>query len=135
MIDYTRFADPDTPFAGNLVEAGQHWERATVETTEASVAGLLSHLQVVAPDAPLAPDPTPKSQRVAQVTDAVTAATSAFAFVQAYRGGEVVRRRNTVIALDGEAEVRTPYDDCLLVMPSLRPSRGHTAVRLAKFLK
>ena len=39
-----------------------------------------------------------------------------------------------LIALDGETEIRTPYDNCLLVMPSLRPSRGHTAVRLARFV-
>ena len=64
----------------------------------------------------------------------VTAATSAFVFVQPYRGGDIIARRNTLIALDGDTEIRTPYDDCLLVMPSLRPSRGHTAVRLARFV-
>ena len=66
---------------------------------------------------------------------AVTAATAGFAFVQPYRGGDVVAERNTLIALDGSSEIRTPHDDCLLVMPSLRPSRGHTAVRLARFLE
>ena len=65
---------------------------------------------------------------------AVTAATGNFAFVQPYRGGDIIPRRNTLIALDGDTEIRTPYDDCLLVMPSLRPSRGHTAVRLARFV-
>jgi hypothetical protein len=65
---------------------------------------------------------------------AVTAASSSFAFMQRYRGGDVIARRNTLIALDGTAEIRTPYDDCLLIMPSLRPSRGHTAVRLARFV-
>ena len=64
----------------------------------------------------------------------MTASTSNFAFVQPYRGGEVIARRNTLIALDGETGIRTPYDDCLLIMPSLRPSRGHTAVRLAQFV-
>ncbi len=67
------------------------------------------------------------------MTHAVTAATPHFAFVQPYRGGEVVAERNTLIALDGETEIRTPYDQCLLVLPSLRPGRGHTAVRLARF--
>lgn len=133
LIDYTRFADPATPFAANLVEAGQHWEVATVETTLACVAGLLRHLDLVAATAPL-PVPAVRPQRVATVTSAVTAMTAGFAFVQAYRGGDVIRRRNTLIALDGLSEVRTPHDDCLLVMPSLRPSRGHTAVRLARFI-
>ena len=41
---------------------------------------------------------------------------------------------DTLIAMDGTVEIRTPHDDCLLVMPSLRPSRGHTAVRLARFV-
>lgn len=135
LIDYTRFSEPGTPFAACLVEAGQHWEAVTVDTAMGSAAGLLRHLDLVAADAPLppAPDPPPV-QRVAEVTAAVTAATAGFAFVQAFRGGDVVARRNTVIALDGQAEVRTPHDDCLLVMPSLRPSRGHTAVRLARFV-
>jgi hypothetical protein len=132
IIDYPRFADPGTPFAANLVEAGQHWRSETVDTAMASAVGLLRYLDVVAPDADLPPPPdTP--QRFAVVTTAVTATTKHFAFVQSYRGGEVVPRRNTLIAMDGETEIRTPHDDCLLVMPSLRPSRGHTAVRLARF--
>ena len=37
--------------------------------------------------------------------------------------------------LDGEEEIRTPHDDCLLVMPSLRAMPGQTAVRLARFVE
>ena len=44
-----------------------------------------------------------------------------------------IRAADTLIALDGEQEIRTPHDDCLLVMPSPRVLRGHTAVRLARF--
>ena len=133
LIDYPRFANPETPYAACLVEAGQHWEEATVDTITASVAGLLRHLDVVGPDAPLPPAPAPLPTRVATVTTAVTAMTSSFAFVRTYRGGDIIPRRDTLIAMDGETEIRTPHDDCLLVMPSLRPSRGHTAVRLARF--
>ena len=130
LIDYNRFSDPDTPCAANLIEAGRHWEPATVETTRAAVVGLLHWLEM----APAAlPPPTRRVQRFAEVTLAVTAATSGFSFVQPWRGGAVVARRNTLIAFDGPEEIRTPHDDCLLVMPSLRPSRGHTAVRLARF--
>lgn len=118
----------------NLVEAGQHWEPETVDTALAAVAGLLRHLDMC-PDTPaLPPRPRRARQRIAEVTQAVTAASSGFAFVQPWRGGDVIAARNTLIALDGETEIRTPYDECLLVMPSLRPSRGHTAVRLARFV-
>jgi predicted deacylase len=127
LIDYVRFTGPGTA-AAVLVEAGQHWEAGTVTTTRAAVDGVLrfTGLQEGGPPAP--------PVRVAEVTVAVTATTTAFAFVRAFRGGEVLPRRNTLIALDGTAEIRTPHDDCMLVMPSLRPSRGHTAVRLARFI-
>ncbi|MFO1024881.1 MAG: succinylglutamate desuccinylase/aspartoacylase family protein [Acetobacteraceae bacterium] len=133
IIDYGRFADPETPYIACLVEAGQHWEVRTVATMRASVAGLLRHLALIDADAPLPPAPARSSIRVAKVTTAVTAMTANFAFMRAYRGGDIIPRRNTLIAMDGETEIRTPHDDCLLVMPSLRPSRGHTAVRLARF--
>jgi predicted deacylase len=133
LIDYGRFSQAEAPQVANLVEAGQHWEPATVEMAVRSVGGLLRHLGVVAAHAAL-PLPAPAAARVAEVTVTVTAATSAFTFVQAFRGGDVIPRRNTLIGMDGDTEIRTPHDDCLLVMPSLRPSRGHTAVRLARFV-
>jgi predicted deacylase len=133
LIDYPRFADPATQAAGCLIEAGQHWEQSTVDILMASVAGLLRHLDIVGPDAPLPPPPRGVATRVATVTTAVTAMTSNFAFVQTFRGGDIIPRRDTLIAMDGGTEIRTPHDDCLLVMPSLRPSRGHTAVRLGRF--
>jgi predicted deacylase len=134
MIDYVPFSAPDSPRAAVLVEAGQHWEEGTVTVTLACIAALLRHcgLARVHPALPQATDPA-EPARFAEVTQAVTAATSSFAFLQFYRGGDVVPRRNTLIALDGTTEIRTPHDACLLVMPSLRPSRGHTAVRLARF--
>jgi len=129
IIDYTRFSDPATPWSANLVEAGQHWLPSTVDTVAASVDGFLRHAGMIEGEPAAACGP----QRFAVVTDAVTAISKQFAFTQPYHGGEIVARRNTLIAMDGPTEIRTPYDDCLLVMPSLRPHRGHTAVRLARF--
>jgi predicted deacylase len=134
LIDFGAFADAGHPARAVLVEAGQHWAQHTVATTLGCVAGLLRHLGMVDEDPALpAPEPQLGPRRFARVTHAITASTSAFSFVRAFRGGEVVAHADTLIATDGDAEVRTPYDDCLLVMPSLRPSRGHTAVRLARF--
>ncbi len=129
LIDYAPFVDPEATPAAILVEAGQHWKVATIDAMEAAVRALLAATGLTGPHKrpPAAPP------RFAEVTVAVTAASGGFCFVQNFRGGDVVPERNTLIATDGSTEIRTPHDDCLLVMPSLRPSRGHTAVRLARF--
>ena len=128
LIDYAPFTDPAGPRVAILVEAGQHWQMATVDAMMATIAAL------VALSAGPATTSTIKGGKCAEVTMAVTARSASFAFVQPFRGGDVIKHRDTLIAMDGTTEIRTPYDDCLLVMPSLRPSRGHTAVRLARFL-
>ena len=133
IIDYTRFTDPETTSSANLVEAGQHWQPSTVATALACIAGLLRSFGMVGPDAAL-PDVALVPQRLAEVTKTITASDNTFAFVQPWRGGVVVPDRNTLLALEGATEFRTPHDDCLVVMPSLRPTRGHTAVRLARFV-
>ena len=136
LIDYAGFADEADPRIACLVEAGPHWEPATVVTARTSIAALLRQTGLTTqPDAgDGAPDVPPVRWRCAEVTEVVTAVTSGFSFVRPFRGGDVIPDCHTLIANDGGKEIRTPHDQCLLVMPSLRPSRGHTAVRLARFL-
>ncbi len=68
------------------------------------------------------------------MTQTVTVRSRSFTFLREFHGGEVIPARNTLIALDGDEEIRTPHDDCLLVMPTPIVHRGHTAVRLAQFI-
>jgi succinylglutamate desuccinylase len=128
LIDYGRFTEAACAAACILVEAGQHWEASTVTQMRATIAALLHHTKLV----PLQSPPGAASTRFAAVTHVVTAKTNRFVFTRPYRGGDVIAKGGTVIAHDGDAEIRTPYNDCLLIMPSHRPSHGHTAIRLAK---
>lgn len=135
MIDYGRFADPATAATAVLVEAGEHWQPSTVARMDLACARLLRQLGMARPGDALPPDPPAlQAPRHAVVTRTVTAASRDFAFVREFRGGEVIPARNTLIALDGEEEIRTPHDDCLLVMPTPMVPRGHTAVRLARLM-
>jgi predicted deacylase len=134
LIDHDRFADPSTAPAAVLVEAGQHWEPATIERMERAAARALRHAGMARPGQDLAPEADEPAPRRAEVTRTVTARSRNFAFVREFRGGDVIPARNTLIAMDGEEEVRTPHDDCILVMPTPIVHRGHTAVRLARFV-
>jgi len=125
LIDYGRFTEAASTAACILVEAGQHWEPGAVRQMRATIAALLAHTGQAAPTAP------PPAPRFAEVTHVVTAKTNRFTFTEHFRGGDIIPLHHTLIAHDGDETIHTPYDNCLLVMPSLRPSRGHTAVRLA----
>jgi len=129
LLDYGRFTEAGSSAACILVEAGQHWEFGAVSRTRATIDKLLA---VCGQSAPMPPATAPL---YAEVTDLITARTNRFTFTRPYRGGEIIGDAGTLIAHDGDAEIRTPYPHCLLVMPSLRPSRGHTAVRLARLVE
>ena len=73
-------------------------------------------------------------QRVIWVTEAVTITGESFEFVQDFRGLEVLPLKGTLIGRDDGREVRTPYDDCVLIMPSRRLVKGQTAVRLGHYV-
>ena len=64
----------------------------------------------------------------------MTIATERFAFALPVHGLAVVPDAGTLLARDGDAEIRTPYDDCVLIMPTRRPKHGETAVRLGRFV-
>ena len=57
-----------------------------------------------------------------------------FDFAGDFRGLEVLEKKGSLIGHDGEREVRTPYDNCILIMPSRRLVRGQTAVRLGRYV-
>jgi len=136
LRDYAFFDDPDDPRNALLVECGQHWERAAPEVARQSTLRFLRHFGMIDAkflDAHLDPEPLPP-QRAIEVTEAVTIDSDCFAFAGSVAGLDVVPRRGTLLARDGEREVLTPYDDCVLIMPTRRPRKGETAVRLGRFV-
>jgi predicted deacylase len=134
MRDYGAFSDSASPRAALLIECGQHWEKATAEVAIETTERFLLAAGVLPPDRAARFFGEPRSsQRVVSVTDAVTIQSDRFAFVADYRGLEVIPHAGTLIARDGSRDIRTAYDDCVLIMPSRRLHRGQTAVRLGRF--
>ena len=134
LRDYAHFDDPAGPRAATLIECGQHWRRETVDLAiEASLRFLL-HLDMITPAfaAPHLPAKEPPAQTFIEVTEAVTIRNMPFTFTNDYRGMEVIEKAGTRIGRDGNEDIRTPYDNCVLIMPSQRLRKGLTAVRLGR---
>ncbi|MSP68346.1 MAG: succinylglutamate desuccinylase [Alphaproteobacteria bacterium] len=134
MRDYGAFADPDRPATALLVECGQHWQRATVAVAIETMLRFLIAAGAVSQAAVAAhlSRRTPQPPQVIEVTHAITIDTDGFRFVGDFRGLEVIREAGTLLAYDGDTEVRTPHPDCVLIMPSKQLSPGLTAVRLGR---
>ena len=134
--DYGGFGDPASPRNSLLVECGQHWDPRAVEVSNQTTLRFLLHLGMITPAfaAPHLSAERPPAQRLIEVSGPITIQTDAFKFLTEFQGLEVIPEAGTVIANDGDEPVRTPYDDCVLIMPSRRLVPGQTAVRFGRFV-
>lgn len=136
LRDYGAFADESSSKNALLVECGQHWEKSSITVARETALRFLLNFGLVErafAEPHLSSAPLP-NQKVIGVTGPVTIQSETFKFAEPYLGLEVIEKAGTVIGWDGNGEVRTPYDDCVLVMPSRRLTKGQTAVRFGRFI-
>jgi len=149
MRDYGRFGLPDGNGEGEggdtrslLVECGFHGDPASRTVAQDQCVRFLEQSGVLDAGALAQQLPGWRQADAAQqwaleVTGPVVATSSAFRFVAPYTGLELFEQAGTVIGWNGDGSdgvpVATPYDGCVLVMPSVRQARaGVTVVRFAR---
>ncbi|MBS0505937.1 MAG: succinylglutamate desuccinylase/aspartoacylase family protein [Proteobacteria bacterium] len=141
MRDYGRFGLPDAQAGDSrslLVECGFHGDPASRAVAQDQCLRFIEAAGVVdaAELARLLPGwrlPDAPRQWALEVTGPVVAKSEHFAFTEAFTGLEVIAQAGTVIGDNDGESVTTPYDDCVLVMPSTRQARaGVTVVRFAR---
>ena len=136
LRDYAFFDDENDPRAALLIECGQHWEAAAPTIAIESVMRFLQHFDMVQRelvDAVLT-DEVPAPQKLVEVTTTVTIRSDRFAFTMPVQALQTIPAAGTTYAIDGDTPVRTPHDNCVLIMPTRRPKRGETAVRLGRYV-
>ena len=137
MIERGGFGDPASARTAVLIECGQHWERGAAEVAFDTLLRFLraaGTVEAAWADARLR-RPAAGMQRVIRVTEPVVAESMDFRFAGEYSGLEVIARAGTPIAYDGDRTWTTPYDDTVLVMPSLKHLKpGTTMVRLGRYV-
>ena len=138
MRDYGGFGDASSPKNALLIETGQHWRASSVVVAKDVTARFLVATGIVEPgDLPAGwKQPSPLSQRVVEVTHAIDTKRGDFRPVRVFEGQETIAKAGTVLGHDDGQPVTTPYDNCVLVMPSAnRPLRGGvTVVRLGRLI-
>ena len=136
LRDYAGFGDAQSPKSAVLIECGQHWERAVGDVAKQVTLRFLKHFDVLDAgwiDAHLDATAITKLQRVVDISTVVTHVGTSFRWIRPIRGLEVIAEAGTLIAMDGEREVRTPHTQAVMVMPVPNPKVGQTAVRIGRF--
>ena len=136
LRDYAGFGDPTSPKSSVLIECGQHWESAVGEVAKQVTLRFLQHFEVLDSGwigRHLDKAAGAASQRVVDISTVVTHMGTSLLWTRPLRGLEVIAEAGTLIAMDGEREVRTPHADAVMVMPVPHPEIGQTAVRIGRF--
>ncbi len=137
LRDYAGFGDPMSPRSALLIECGQHWEAGVGEVAMQATLRFLAHFGMLdaawlaARGASNRPPGT--AQKVVDITHVVTVQSPAFRWIHNAQGLEVITEAGTLLAIDGDREVRTAHADAVLVMPVPHPKVGQTAVRIGRF--
>ena len=135
LRDYADFGDPNSVKSALLVECGQHWEAAAGEVAMQVVLRYLQHFEMlddrwIGERLNALP---PVAQRVVDISTVVTVRGAEFRWMRPLRGLEMLAAADTLIAMDGDVEVRTPHADAVMVMPVPNPKLGQTAVRVGRY--
>ncbi|WP_313299329.1 succinylglutamate desuccinylase/aspartoacylase family protein [Diaphorobacter sp.] len=141
MRDYGRFGLPDAQAGDSrtlLIECGFHGDPQSRVVAQdmcvrfLEVSGIVTRATLDAKLAGWRHADAPR-QWALEVTGPVVARSANFRFTEPFTGLEVIAKAGTVIGDNGGEPVTTPYDDCVLVMPSTRQAReGVTVVRFAR---
>jgi predicted deacylase len=137
MRDYGEFGESASAKNALLVECGQHWEAAAADVAWQSTWRFLRATKCVddgLAESQIAPAlvPVPK---VVRITDALIANSADYRFREGTKGLDIIARRGDLIAQDGGNPVLAPYDNCVLIMPTLlHVTPGLTVVRIGQLI-
>ncbi len=140
LRDYGQFGQTDSPKQAALLEAGQHWQASALRCAKNVTSAFLLQTKATAlSDLPTGWLTEPNTQQTSlQVTEAIEPLTHSFQFSANFKGFEQLAAHDLIgfESINGKRrEIRAPYDQCVLVMPSLRHALpGVTIVRLARVL-
>ena len=110
MRDRGGFGDPASPKNALLIEAGQHWEKSSVDVAIDTtlrflqVTGVVDH-SFVKPRLRLR---RPRSSGSYASPSRLPRSSTAFRFARPWKGLEVVEKAGTVVAMDGDKVWRLP---------------------------
>lgn len=133
LIQYGAFGDPQAMPVGLVVECGQHFARTSGDIAIGVTMRFLNFYGMVPSSlAAQYPAETGEPKRY-EIMEILVAKSERFRFAAPFIGFEDLPG-GTLIATDGDEEIRAPAQGCTLIMPARRIIKGRDVVSLAQRL-
>ncbi|MEO0393395.1 MAG: succinylglutamate desuccinylase/aspartoacylase family protein [Pseudomonadota bacterium] len=133
LTDYKQFREDQFYASALLVECGGHQEASSAVVAERVAWRFLQSLHLVDPplEAVTLVDKPP--QKFVRTTHTLSPSNdNAFSFARPFQGLELLPEMGTLVATDGGNVIRTPYENCVVLMPAILPITDDTALRFAR---
>ena len=137
--DGIRLRDFQAQTTALLVECGFHLDQSSVDVARQTIYQVLIATKLCVSGPVIRDWPTCTRAAVhdqfkqVRVTSAIVATSMQMQFASDWHNMQTIKKAGTLIAVDGATEHRTAYDDCTLIMPSLKQLKpGVTVARLAQ---
>ncbi len=137
LRDYGDFADPHSARNALLIETGQHFGKNSTEVAIDTTCQFLLKSNTADRESvhKLMTRRIPPKQLCIEITQPIVAHSMDFAFSTSFKGLETIPTKGTLIARDGVRRIVTPYDNCVIIQPSLRQlGAGVTVMRLGQYI-
>lgn len=134
LIQYAAFGDPQAAPVALVVECGQHFARTSGDVAIAVTMRFLDYFGLIPADLAAQYAPEAGKPKRYEVTDVLVAKTDHFTFAAPFVGFEDLPG-GTLIATDGDEEIRAPAEGCTLIMPARRIIKGRDVVSFARRLQ
>lgn len=133
LCEYGRLGREDDPALGVVVECGQHFAAVTGRVAIQATLRFLGHFATIDQGFMARHlDPPAKGDRVTyEITDVILAKTGRARFARPLIGFEEFAK-GELIAVDGEEEIRAPYDHCAVLMPKPLLVKGREMMTLSR---
>jgi predicted deacylase len=133
LYEFGRFGDANSPAVGMLAECGPHFAQEAAEVAASTTLGFLVACGTIDEAMALRFGYRASARPIRRYTDMLVpvAATGRFRWVRRFLGHEVLGH-GELIATDGEAELRAPYDNCVLIAVADPVGKGEGACHLVR---
>lgn len=131
LVQYEPFADPASARLAIVVECGQHFAATAGAVAISATMRFLDYFGLIPPALAARYPAEPGEPRRYEITDVLVARSDRFRFAQSWVGFEELPK-GTLVAVDGDEEIRAPYPHCTIVMPARRILQGRDVVSFAR---